>query len=121
MSNDQCSKTLSSVALVLVIGRYLFKSELLLHLGLGLLFLAVFPNPLSRAIARAWLALSEILGLVNSKIILTVIYCVVLVPVSFCYRKLNRKTVDYFAGRNVDSFFLAADRSYSPDSFEKTW
>jgi len=121
MSNAESSKALSGVALALMVGFYLFKSELLLHAVLALLFLVAFPSRVSRTLAGGWLRFGELLGQVNSKIILTLIYFVVLVPVSFCYRQLNRKTVDYFSGRNRDSFFVDPDRSYDKAAFEKTW
>lgn len=121
MTNAESSKTLSVIALALMVGYYLFKVEILLHIVFALIFLIVFPNRISKTLATAWLKFSEFLGRVNSKIILTMIYFVVLVPVSFCYRRFNRNLVDYFAGRNLDSFYVDSNRIHSRESFEKTW
>jgi hypothetical protein len=121
MSIAENSKTLTSIALVLMIGYYLFNIALLLHIILVLLFLVVFPNRVSGILAKSWLKFSEIIGTINSKIILTLIYFVVLVPVSFCYRRFNRKIVDYFSGQKQNSFFLDSHRIYNREMFEKTW
>jgi len=121
MTNAESSKTLSVIALALMVSYYLFKIEVLLHIVFALVFLIVFPNRVSKTMATAWLKFSEVLGRVNSKIILTMIYFVVLVPVAFCYRRFNRNLVDYFAGRNLDSFYVDSNRIYSRESFEKTW
>lgn len=121
MSNAENSKTLTSIALMLMIGYYLFKIALLLHIVLVLLFLVAFPNRVSRIMTKCWLKFSEIIGHINSRIILTLIYFVVLVPVSFCYRRFNRKIVEYFAGQKLDSFFLDSNRTYGRKMFEKTW
>jgi hypothetical protein len=121
MPTSESSKTLSGIALALMIGYYLFKVEVLLHIVFALSILIVFPNAVSRILATAWLKFSEILGSINSRIILTLIYFVVLVPVSFCYRRFNSKLVEYFAGRNLDSFFIDSNRIYSRETFEKTW
>lgn len=121
MSNAESSKTLSVIALALLVGYYLFEAPALLPAVGVLLFLAVFPNPLSRMLAQLWLCFSELLGRVNSKVILTLIYYLVLVPVAFLYRMRNRKTVDYFQARNQSTFFVDAPTSYRREIFEKTW
>lgn len=121
MRNDESSKTLSGIALALMAGYYLFKNEVVLLAVLTLLFLAAFPTRLSRSMAHAWLRLGEALGKINSKIILTMIYFLVLVPVAFCYRRLNRKAVEYHEGKNHDSFYKESDREFTGAFFEKTW
>ncbi len=121
MSDAEIRKTLSIVALALLIGHYLFNVVVLQHIALGLLILTVFPNPVAKMLARAWIKFSETIGHVNSRILLTLIYFVVLVPVALLYRVFNRKTTDYFAGRKLDSCFISSDRNFSRESFEKTW
>lgn len=121
MQNGESSKTLSGIALALMAGHYLFKSEVLLQAVLILLFLAAFPTRFSRTVAHGWLRLGEALGKINSRIILTMIYFLVLVPVAFCYRRLNRKAVEYYEGKNHDSYFKKSDREFTGAFFEKTW
>jgi hypothetical protein len=121
MSNAESSKTLSGVALALMVGHYLFKTPVLLHLVLALLFLIAFPNRVSKILAGGWLKFGEALGVVNSKIILTAIYFLVLVPVSFCYRRLNPKVIAYYKGKDLDSFFIDSTTVFTKENFEKTW
>jgi hypothetical protein len=121
MSDAENAKTLTVIALALMIGYYLSKAALLLHLVFILLVLVAFPNPASRILSKGWLKFSEILSRINSRIILTLIYFVVLVPVSFFFRRLNPKIVEYFAGENLDSLFLDSNRTYDREMFEKTW
>lgn len=121
MSNSEASKTLAVIALALLIGYYLFKAVILLHIVLVLLSLTVFPNPLARMLARAWLKFSEIIGHFNSRVLLTLVYFIVLVPVSFLFRIFNKQTVDYFDGKKLDSCFLKREKQYTREIFEKTW
>jgi len=121
MSDAETRKTLSIIALALLIGYYLFKIAVLQHIALGLLILTVFPNPVAKMLARAWLKFSEIIGHINSRILLTLTYFTVLVPVAVLYRTFNRKTVDYFAGKKLDSYFITPDKDFSREFFEKTW
>jgi hypothetical protein len=121
MSDAETTKTLTVVALALLIGYYLFKVVVLLHIVLVLLFLMAFPNPVGKLLAGAWLKFSEIIGHINSRIILTLIYYFVLVPVSLLYRIFNKTTVAYFNGKKPDSYFINSDRTFSKQSFEKTW
>ena len=121
MSDAETRKTLSIIALALLIGYYLFKIVVLQHLALGLLILTAFPNPVSKMLARAWLKFSEIIGRINSRILLTLTYFTVLVPVALLYRPFNRKTIEYFNGKNLDSYFITPDRNFSREFFEKSW
>jgi hypothetical protein len=121
MSDAETRKTLSIIALALLIGYYLFKIVILQHLALGLLILTAFPNPLAKMLARAWLKFSETLGRINSRILLTLTYFTVLVPVALLYRPFNRKTIDYFNGKKLDSYFMTPDRNFSREFFEKSW
>ena len=121
MQKSEASKTLTVIALALLVAYYLWDIRVLLHGVAVLLFLAAFPNRVSRFIAASWLRFSELIGGVNSRVLLTLVYFLVLVPVSFFYRRFNRKMVDYFAGRNLESCFLDSTRNYDREMFEKTW
>ena len=121
MSNAESSKILAGIAVVLMIGYYIFKMELLLHIVLALLVLAAFPTRVSVFLAKNWIKFSDAIGYVNSRVILTLIYFVVLVPLSVLYKRFNREILAYFRGDKRDSYFLGPDRIYTKEMFEKIW
>ena len=121
MSHADSSKTLNILATALLIGYYLFKIPQLLYIVLLLLVLNTFHNPLATLIARGWLKFSEIIGAFNSRIILTVVYYGVLVPIATLYRVFNKDKVDYFRGNKLPSYFRDTVKSYDQGMFEKPW
>ena len=121
MSNADISKTLNIIALALLIGYCTFRINLLLYVVLVLLILIAFPNPISGILAKGWLKFSEFIGHINSNILLTLVYFVVLVPVASLYRVSNKKMVVYFDGRLLQSCFQDSGKGFSREMFEKTW
>jgi len=59
--------------------------------ALGLLVLAIIGGPVPKNIASAWLKFAEILGKINSTIILSIIYIIFLTPVALLFRIFNKK------------------------------
>jgi len=74
----------------------------------------------AKLVARGWLLLGGILGTINTYIILTVLYLVILTPISFIYRFFSK---DKHGMRRAPSEtnFLSIDKLFGPDSLDKMW
>ena len=70
---------------------------------------------LSDRVIFGWHKLGHALGYVNSRIILSVIFIVVLTPVAFLYRLTKKK--EAFSG----SYFTTRNHTYTPKDLEKGW
>lgn len=121
MNKYQTSHILNVMALGLLIGHIVFHQTILLYLATLLLILIAFPNSAGRILAVAWMRLGGALGTINSRVLLTIVYYLVLVPVAYCYRRFNHEKVDYFFGRNRKSYFIDATRRYDQAMFNKIW
>jgi hypothetical protein len=121
MNNLQTSHILNIMALGLLICHIVFHQSILLYLATLLLILIAFPNPVGRLLAAGWMRFGAALGALNSRVLLTIVYYLILVPVAYCYRRFNRGLVAYFFDRSRNSYFIDATRRYDRSMFEKIW
>ncbi len=122
--NMEKTETLKTIAVLsaALIGAYLiFGASWLVWAALLLLIGGVFETRITTSLARYWLKFAMVLGNVNSKIILAVIYFAVLTPVAFLFRIFNRPLVDHFRANKRSSYFDVLNKTYQKSDFEKMW
>lgn len=113
-------KVLITVAAVLICARFYFESEIPLYIGLGLLFMGILSDFLVHWFAFGWLKLGEVLGFINSRILLGVVFFIFLTPLAWIQRlrtgdKLQLKK------KKEGSYFVERDHTYEPKDLEKMW
>lgn len=79
-------------------------------LGVALLVprLLVWPN-------RGWMALGHVLGLINSKIVMALIFFVVVTPIAFLMKLFGKDPMQRRLGRSED-YWVRRNEPLSPDS-----
>lgn len=81
----------------------------------------LLPGTASR-IAALWLRFGAFLGRVNSRILLTLIFYLVLTPTAFLYRLFSRKDpLGLRKDRSSGSFWHTRDLEYGKEDLEKSW
>jgi len=112
----------SGLALILImLGLNLyFKERLFAEIALGMvILLMIWPTPF-RYFGYFWFAFGESLGYVVSRVILSVVYVVLVIPVGLLKRKPIRRSMQvnaYKAG--TDSLFKNRNHKYTEADFEK--
>lgn len=91
----------------------------LLYLAGGIMTLAVISPWFARIVAAAWLTFGQILGMINSRILLTLIYLLVLTPIALV-RRIGTGAKEAL-GDKKQSAFVERKKVYEPSDFEKTW
>lgn len=76
--------------------------------------------PAGKLIVAGWLKLAEVLGFINSRILLTLIYGIYLIPWSIVYKLTNKEVLD-IRKNNKSSLFHKRDHTYTKKDLEKTW
>lgn len=77
---------------------------------------------LFRPLARFWFGLSHHLGNIVSKIILTLLYALILVPVALVRRMMGKDSLLLKArGGKVGSAFIVRDQSFSAADLERPY
>ena len=119
---EPAQKTKSQLAIVtgfaLLSVIFHIKFLLLAAIVVGLISL-LFPSG-GDIIVRIWTKMAEVLGSVNSKIILSLVYFVILLPVSLLYRLFNKNPLQ-LEKVDKESYYLPKDCKYTAQDFEKIW
>lgn len=121
MDKTEVSKTISVLSLASLAGFFLFKASWLLWLSALLTAGNVFENRITLLIATYWIKFATFLGHVNSKIILTVVFYLVLTPFAILYRIFNKASVESFLRNKRTSNFEDCTAEIKKESFEKVW
>ncbi len=92
-----------------------FSFEPFLWLALGVSLIGLSSSWLSDRLIFGWHKLGHALGYVNSRIILTLVYLLVLTPIALLYRATRKKEIA------SDSYFITRNHQYTPKDMEKGW
>jgi hypothetical protein len=119
MSDKKITEALFTVTVGMLIIHFLFDFAVLSKVALGIGLIGLFIKPVAKWIAWAWYKLSDGLGYVNSRILLSAIFFLALVPIALLSRlftkgdlQLKRKKGSYYSDRN---------HQYAPKDFENIW
>lgn len=123
MDGHQSPAAIAQAQLVIVIGFivlfFLFKWNgfLYLSLALGLVFILI-PS-LGKILIQLWFKIGAILGWVNTRLLLGIIFFLFLTPIAFIYRLFNK---DAFQLKNTkDSLFLDRNHLYTKQDLINPW
>lgn len=121
-STDRARDTGLALVLLLLLLARTYKQDLLILLAIATLVVSMLWPAVFRLPARLWFGLAELLGTVSSKILLTVVFALVLVPIA-TFRKLagsdpmKRK----LWRKNRDSVFLERNHTFSADDLKNPY
>ena len=118
-SQDRFKTILVIVTGLLAIG-WIFDIPLLAKIAVILGAVSIFIPPAAKAIEWAWFRLALGLGWINSRILLSVIYFVFLMPIAWISRLF---TEDPMALKKVkrESLFTTRDHLYTGKDLENIW
>ena len=114
-------ETLSVLALFFLVLNLLTQRQLFVYAGVAMLFVALFVKPLARVISRVWLRFAELLGVFNSKLILSLAFFLFLTPLALMYRAFHKNPLNLKPDPNAETFFVTREHLYSKTDFEKMW
>ena len=121
MNKEQELKTMSVLALAMILAFVIFKVKIFLVLAAAFLFISLFIPKLSLLIASWWMKFAGFLGKINTKIIFFIAYYFCLVPLAFIYRFFNKKEVAEYFDKKEHSCFKDINKKYEKKDLEKMW
>ncbi len=118
----QAIETVSVLAFFCLIFDQVFNFSALRYAALGLLFIGLFIKRPARIIAESWMRFAAALSALNTRIILSVIFSIVLTPIALLYRLthgdiMNIKRDD----PSKKSFWKERNHLYKPEDLDKQW
>ena len=118
------NKTKSLETLLVLVGAlivvfWISPKKIYLLVALIFILIGVISPFLSAKISWVWLKFAELIGGVMSKIILSVVYFVFLVPIALLYRLTKKNPL--FLKRQEGSYYISRNKQYSPKDIENIW
>lgn len=83
-------------------------------------FIGVFIPYVADKIHWAWMKLAQAIGFVMSKVLLTIVYVLVLLPLSFLSRAFGSKN-GVILKRGAKSYYTDRNYTYTKDSMDNVW
>ena len=93
--------------------------KIYLLVALILILTGIVSPFLSAKISWAWLKFAELIGSVMSKVILSLVFFVFLVPIALVYRLTKKNPL--FLKRQDESYYIVRNKQYSPKDIENIW
>jgi hypothetical protein len=114
-------ETMSVLAAAALVFGLVLKIQALFYISLAFLVVGIFIKGLAGWIARGWLAFAHVLGSVNSKIILALIFFLFLTPLAFIYRLFHGDFMHIRRDAGKTTYYMPRDHLYSAKDVENLW
>ena len=98
---------------------YVFQIKILLLVAFITGIIGIFIRPVALRIAWLWQKFGNLMGLVVSKIILTIIFFAFLLPVALIYRLIKKDTM--MLKNKYDSYWTIRNYKYDGKDLENIW
>ena len=121
MKKEKVFENLLVLSAASIAGYFIFKKGWFLIASFCFLILGLIGGPPAYWIAYGWDKLAGLIGRVNSKIILALLFYLFLTPMAFLYRLFDRKAAGNFTDKTRKTQFQDRSGAFSRESFEKPW
>lgn len=112
-------ETLLVLVGALIVIFWISPKKIYLLVALILILTGIISPFLSAKISWAWLKLAELIGSVMSKVILSLVFFVFLVPIALLYRLTKKNPL--LLKRKEGSYYIIRNKQYSPKDIENIW
>jgi ABC-type multidrug transport system fused ATPase/permease subunit len=122
MKESNKAKSLETLLVLvgaLIVVFWVSPKKIYLLIALIFILIGVVSPVLSAKISWVWMKFAELIGAVMSKIILSVVYFVFLVPIALIYRLTQKNPL--FLKRRNDTYYIDRNKQYSPKDIENIW
>ena len=121
-NNRSPYETVAAFVTLSIILYLIFPQKYWLLIGLGLGLLTLLFRPTAHWLDYLWLQISKVLNFVVTKVLLSVVFFLILVPIALIYRLSGKDNLQKTKLDGVDtSYFVDRNKRFSPEDFEKTW
>jgi len=114
-------ETLTVLAAVLLVLNVFFHHQLFVYGAILLLVTGLFIRPLASMVTKAWLKFSCLLGAINTKIILSLVFFLILTPLAYLFRLFNENPLQLARKSKNQSLYHDRNYKYAKADFEKMW
>jgi hypothetical protein len=123
MKKEDKAKSLETLLVLVgafIIAFWVTQKKIFLLLALVLIVIGITSSFITGKISWLWLKFSELIGSVMSKILLSVIYFIFLVPIALLYQ-LSKNDHLSLKRKKEGSYYIDRDHTYSEKDMENIW
>lgn len=120
MKDQERYKTILVIVSGFLVVDYLFNIPLLGKVAIGIGLLSVLFPTVAGWIEWIWIRIALILGWVNARILLTMIYFLFLLPIAWLSRFFTKDPLK-LKGKKLPSLFTTRDYMYKKEDLENIW
>ena len=125
MSKDHTSykilETMSILAMMSLFFSLVFTLQFLSYAAFVLLVLGIFMKKPAGFITRGWISFAHIIGVVNSKILLSLIYFLLLTPLAFVFRLYHGDFLNVRRNPMISTHYSMRDHLYTARDMQNVW
>ena len=114
------SLTVLTIVFGLLFLNYFLDNKTILYISIILSGLGVFSTKISIIIEKIWFKITYILNQIIPTILLSMIFFLILTPVSLLSKLFNSKT-NFNSTNNQKTTFIDQNKSFDKKSFERAW
>lgn len=100
--------------------KYPDESELLGYVIIGIAVLSALFRAFASLLASLWMAFGMVLGKINGAILLTLVYFLLLTPLSFL-KKIFSPSQSFLKSKDANSRFIVRDHTYDKKDLQFPW
>ena len=104
-----------SFAMVFLLLSLVWKIEWAPTVGLTIITLCLLLPPLAVFVAKGWYAFAELLGRINSFVLMSLLFWLVVVPIGYLRRLFSKDETD------TGTTFKEVNKTYSATDFDRPW
>lgn len=119
-ARNSTDKTLLVMITGLLVFFYFFQIDLLVYISLGIGLAAIISSRLAAGIEWLWLKFAEILGWINSRILLSIVYFIFLFPLALL-RRVFQKETNWKLNKDKKSFYVERNHTYTKEDLINPW
>lgn len=97
----------------------IFDAYWLLYTSASIGFISLLSSRIAKLISDIWLKFTSIIGVINSYVILGLVFILILVPLSFVFRIFNKDILSLDTGKK--SYFQIRNHTYGPKDLKNPW
>ncbi|WP_338767015.1 hypothetical protein WAF17_04970 [Bernardetia sp. ABR2-2B] len=96
---------------------FIFKIDILLYISFGIGLISLFWNWLAEKIAWVWLKFASVLGVINGKVLLSIVFFIFLTPIAFMNRLFSKNMLQ-LKKEDQKSVFVERNLKYKKEDLE---
>jgi hypothetical protein len=123
LTREKELETILTISVFFVVFYFVTRQQHKYLLGLSLAFgiVGMTSKFLTAKIAWVWMKLSEIMGAISSRVILTGVFYLILFPVSLLARVFSKRDSILLKKSSGTTYYKVRNHTYQPADLENTW